>query len=125
VVVINLHFAQNNARFRFHGTGLLSGDREFEMDASMVLKRLYMCERREHDHWNSFNLLTRKLDSWGEKNLFEMADGTEEADFVRLNYCFQTQLDSIWYGSIAVDDVPKWKVNCKSLIIIIVFIHRR
>jgi len=40
-----------------------------------------------------------------------MADDTERADFVRLNYCFQTQLDSMWYGSIAVDDVLKWKVS--------------
>jgi len=67
-------------------------------------------ERYEYDQEKSFKLLTRTLRSWGGKTLFKLASTAGRADFVN-NYCFQSQLDNIWYGRVAVS-VPQWKVNC-------------
>lgn len=80
-------------------------DSQFELSASMVVE-----ERYERDQEKSFSLLTRPLKNWSGKNLFKLACAGR-ADFVN-NYCFQSYLDNIWYGEIAVH-VPQWKLNCK------------
>ena len=77
----------------------------FELSASMVIE-----DRYERDQEKSFCLLTRPLKNWGGKSLARLACAGR-ADFVN-NYCFQSYLDNIWYGRIAVH-VPQWKITCK------------
>jgi len=67
-------------------------DREFEVSASMVLDRL--CEKHPE---TSHELLTRKLPTWRQQDLFSLAEDVGQGDFVN-NKCCQTKLDSIWYG---------------------------
>jgi len=67
-------------------------------------------ERYERDQEKSFSLLTRPLKNWSGKSLYGLAFAGE-ADFIH-TYCFQSYLDNIWYGEIAVQ-LPQWKLNCK------------
>jgi len=67
-------------------------------------------DRYERDQEKSFSLLTRPLINWGGKSLARLACAGR-ADFVN-NNCFQSYLDNIWYGRIAVH-VSQWKLNSK------------
>jgi len=58
----------------------------------MVLDRL--CEK---DPDKSHKLLTRKLPTWHEQDLFSLAKDVGQGDFVN-NKCCQTKLDKIWLG---------------------------
>jgi len=93
--------------------------REYEVDSSTVLEQFF-----EKDQSKTFKLITRKLSTWDNQNLFLLAEKVDGIDFVR-NDCCQTYLDKTWIGRTSECDWANIKVIVQfTLRISVVFTKR-
>ena len=79
-------------------------NRKFEKNATGLLDELYKIDQDK-----SHELLTRKLKTWNNTTVFELADKAHLKDFMQHDCC-QTKLDKIWHGELSTR-TAKWQVG--------------
>lgn len=82
---------------------LVANAGEFEKNASGLLEWTY-----EIDQDKSHDLLTRPLQTWNQRSVFELADNAGLMDFMKHDCC-QTKLDKIWHGKLKTP-TAMWKI---------------
>ena len=83
-------------------------NREFEKNAFGLLEWTY-----EIDQDKSHDLLTRPLQTWNQRSVFELADNAGLMDFMKHDCC-QTKLDKIWHGKLKTP-TAMWKVGLNTI----------
>jgi len=79
-------------------------NRKFEQSASGLLDELYKIDQDK-----SHELLERRLETWRNTNVLELADKANLMDFMQHDCC-QTKLDKIWHGKLSTR-TAMWQVG--------------